>query len=129
MPLELNPNPNRSRTEIDLSRDVVNEATHTGLSSWVFPGGSTRSHLASLSPRERRARDRPGVATFAAGWGLDTGAKTGPEAANLAIWAGEAGRGPAHVEKIPCAKRRGRQLLGISVFQQAHPHNFKTGVS
>ena len=62
-----------------------------------------------IPPRERRARGRPAVAPFAAGWGLDAGAETGPEAANLTAGGGESGRGPARAGKIPGAERRGRQ--------------------
>ena len=115
---EIYPNLNVSRTVGDPCRRAFMEYhLHTPkLKIWT----SAPDVLLEIGPGWRRLRlDR----------GQYAGVESGPEVVNPTVWGGEASRGPAHVEKIPCAKRRGRQLLGISVFQQADPHNFKTGVS
>ena len=57
----------------------------------------------------------------------DVGAETGPEAANAAISGGAAGRGPARVEKITDAERRGRPVSGIQFFIKTDPQ--KSSVS
>ena len=73
------------------------------------------------TPRASCSRSARSGVVFGGMGGLEAGAETGPEAANLAIWAGESGRGPVRVEKIPGAERRGRQNFRNSVFQKSGP--------
>jgi len=91
VPLEPDPNPIRSRTETDRSRNVGNEMDSLrvqlergpDLDRCVHSGFHFRTPRKlkiwnpEILPRNRSARDRPGVAPFVPAWGWGWGRRSG----------------------------------------------------
>ncbi len=67
------------------------------------------------APR-RLARDRPGVASVALAKARDAGAKTGPEAVNVAVRGGESGRVPRASRKSRVPGGEGGRFPGAQHF-------------